>query len=131
MSLKKAVSTVLSISFKIIILMLVIISVYISGKAAYNFGLAVFTEKAVDAEPGTDVSITITEGASSLSIGKILQENGLIRDYKLFYVQSKVSEYSGDLKPGTYMLNTSMTAEEMMAVMSGEVLEEEEGAVNQ
>ncbi len=53
----------------------------------------------------------------------MLKENGLIKDVSVFVVQEKLSEYSGEIKPGVYVLNTSMTAEEMIAVMSGNMVE--------
>ena len=57
-------------------------------------------------------------------IGKLLESKGLIKDGTLFYLQNILSRYKGDLKPGTYTLNTSMTTEEMMAVIAGEKREE-------
>ena len=57
-------------------------------------------------------------------IGVLLESKGLIKDGTLFYLQNILSKYKGDLKAGTYTLNTSMTTEEMMAVISGEVTKE-------
>jgi UPF0755 protein len=57
---------------------------------------------------------------SEREIGKMLENRGLIDDGNLFFVQLKLSAYSGDLKSGMYTLNTSMTAKEMMAVMAAE-----------
>lgn len=37
-----------------------------------------------------------------------------------FYVQLRMSAYHGKLKTGTYTLNTSMTAKDMMVVMAAE-----------
>ena len=54
-----------------------------------------------------------------------LEEYGLIRNQNLFYAQYMVSEYKDKFVPGNYDLNTSMTAEEMMAVMSPGADEEE------
>ena len=55
---------------------------------------------------------------SGSDIGSMLEDKGLIRDGKLFAVQLKLSAYSKKIKPGVYTLNTSMTAKEMMEVMS-------------
>ena len=51
-------------------------------------------------------------------IGEILESKGLIRDAKLFYVQNLLSHYKDKLRAGVYILNTSMTMEEMMQIMS-------------
>ena len=56
----------------------------------------------------------------------MLEENKLIPDGTVFVVQEKLSEYAGEMKPGVYVLNTSMTAEKMIAVMSGNLEEEKE-----
>ena len=48
----------------------------------------------------------------------MLEEKGLIEDARLFVVQELLSAYHGEILPGIYDLSTSMTAEEMLAVMS-------------
>ena len=53
-------------------------------------------------------------------IGKILKKKGLIKDAKIFVVQEKLSSYKGKLQAGTYILNTSMTPDEMMAILARE-----------
>lgn len=102
-----------------VILVFIIMFIYDSGKKAYDFGFRIFTEEAMSPEPGRDVSVTIVQGDSTLDVGKMLEEKGLIRDAYLFYVQKKCSEYDGDIKPGFYTLNTSMTTEDMFAVIAG------------
>ena len=56
----------------------------------------------------------------------MLEKNGLIRDAALFRVQEMLSAFKDEMRPGTYELNTSMTAEEMMQIMSMEMETEEE-----
>ena len=90
------------------ILAIAILVVVRVGKEAYDFGFRIFTEEAVSPAPGRDVAV-----------GKMLEEKGLIRDYKLFYVQKKCSVYDDDIKPGFYTLNTSMTADDMFAIIAG------------
>ncbi|MBR4580761.1 MAG: endolytic transglycosylase MltG [Lachnospiraceae bacterium] len=85
---------------------------------AYDYGYRIFAEEPVDREPGIDINVAIVEGKSVKEIGQLLQEKGLIRDGKLFVLQEKLSEYSGDLRPGQYTLNTSQTPYEMMAIMA-------------
>ena len=101
------------------ILAVVILVIVRAGEQAYDFGFRIFTEEAISPPPGRDVAVTIVQGDSTTDVGKMLEEKGLIRDYKLFYVQKKCSVYDADIKPGFYTLNTSMTADDMFAIIAG------------
>lgn len=108
---------------KIAFLGLAVFIIYKVAAFTYEYGFRIFAEEPVDREPGIDVNVAIVEGKSVREVGKLLEEKGLIRDGFLFILQEKFSEYSGDLKPGVYTLNTSQTPYEMMAIMSQEVEE--------
>jgi len=114
----KVVFRFVSISFSILVLLVVFIGVFKASTFCYEFGYRIFTEAPVGAEPGNDVVVQIAEGDSAFDIGKQLEEKGLIRDSKLYVAQYYLSAYVDELLPGTYTLNTSMTAKEMMDVMS-------------
>jgi UPF0755 protein len=86
----------------------------------YEFGYRVFTEPAMEEAPGRDVMVLVKEDMSQREIADMLEEKGLIRDSSLFYLQLKLSAYSGKLLPGVYTLNTSMEPKEMMVVMATE-----------
>ena len=120
MNLNKVVCRFVSISFSILVILLVLIGFVKIGTYCYEFGYRVFTEAPVDAEPGRDVMVQISSHMSDMDIAKELKEKGLVEDAKLFYVQLKVSAYSGKLHDGVYTLNTSMTARDMMVVMAAE-----------
>lgn len=72
------------------------------------------------------VRVTITSDMSAMDIGTLLESNGLVRDAKLFTVQYYLSEHLKEVGPGVFDLNTSMTAEDIMAAMVQEKPEEEE-----
>ncbi len=72
------------------------------------------------------VTVTVTSDMSPWDIGKLLESRGLVRDGKLFVMQYFLSEYLRDVGPGEFELNTSMTAEEIMAAMVQEKNEEDE-----
>lgn len=118
MSARKIVMRIVSISFSVLVVVLVIFVLFKTGKYAYDFGYRVYTEKPMSAEPGQDVVVQVDEGMSGSALGKLLEEKKLIRDDKLFAVQLKISAYANDIKPGIYTLNTSMTSKEMMQIMS-------------
>ena len=118
MKVNKIIFGFVRISFSILVILLIVIGLIKLGNFCYDFGYRVFTEDAVDSEPGRDVVVKVTEDMSESDIGTMLEEKGLVRDSVLFYAQLKLSAYSGKLRPGTYTLNTSMKAKDMMVVMS-------------
>lgn len=122
---RQILATILSALIKIAVAVWVINFIYTKTLAAYDFGYRVFTEAPMAPEPGRDVTFSFTEGKSYLDIAKSLEEKGLTRDYKLAYVQILFSEARELMEPGIYTLNTSMTVEEMVAVMHSEIVEEE------
>lgn len=125
-NVNKVIYKVIKISFTIMITLLLVYGTMRISYIAYDFGYRVFTETAIDKEPGRLAPITITEGMSAEEISEALLDKGLIRDKNLFILQYKLSAYSDKLVPGTYALKTSMTPKEMIMIMGGEDLEEEE-----
>ncbi|MGN1147777.1 MAG: endolytic transglycosylase MltG [Lachnospiraceae bacterium] len=120
MNARQMVMAVFGTVLKVAIAVVVIIFVYKGAVTAYDYGYRVFQEPPVSESPGTDVTVTITVGKGALQIGEILESKGLIRDARLFYVQNLLSHYKDELKAGQYTLNTSMTMEEMMEIMSAD-----------
>ena len=116
------VGSVLSFS----IMVLIVIVVLKTGKTAYDMGYRIFTEPAMEETPGQDMTVKIKEGMSSLELGNLLEEKKLVDSGLLFAIQLFVLDYDDKLKPGTYTLNTSQTAKEMMQVMAEEEIEETE-----
>ena len=123
MNTKKATLTVLSILLKIVILAVIVVAVFQFGSMAYNYGHAVFEEEALDEPPGRTITVDVEEGSSTMDIAKLLEHEGLVADWKLFYIQILCSKYAKTMEPGTYELSTAMKPRELMAVMSGEEVE--------
>ena len=128
MNTKQMIVAVLGMICRVAIDVLAIVLVYKGAVIAYDYGYRVFQEPPVAEKPGTDVQVEITVGKSALQIGEILESKGLIRDAKLFYVQNLLSHYKDKLRAGVYTLNTSMTMEEMMQIMSATEPEESAAA---
>lgn len=118
MKTKQIILAVLGMIFKVAVTIIVVVFVYRAALMAYDYGYRIFQETPVSAAPGIDMQVEITVGKSPLQIGEILEDKGLIRDSKLFYIQYLLSKYKDELQAGSYVLNTSMTMEEMMAVMA-------------
>lgn len=111
---------------RIVILIVVIYGIINIGKKAYDFGYRVFTEEPMASAPGRDISVVVSSDDSMTDIAKMLEEKGLCRDWMLFFIQSKLSEYKEDILPGAYKLNTSMTTDDMLMVMQGVEREDDE-----
>ena len=109
------------IALKVLAVVFVVWFTLSTSFKAHDFGYRVFTEPAMEAAPGINVEVTIEEGMSAKEIGKLLEKKGLVRDADLFVVQYKLSAYANEILAGTYTLNTSETAKEMMIIMSGQI----------
>ena len=126
MKLKDSIGSVLDLCVKIV---LVIVAIYFIHKYAlicYDYGYRVFNEPPLTTGTGRVVTVSVAEDMSPVEIGELLEEKKLVADAKLFVLQYYCSEYKDDVKPGVFRLSSSMTGEEMMAVMAGVVTEEEE-----
>lgn len=125
-TVKRIVLGILNASVRIAILVIAFSLIKKVCLTSYDYGYRVFSERPMTEGEGFDEDVVIPVGSSAMDIGKILKNKGLIRDEKLFYVQVLLSSYRGKLNPGDYVLNTSMTAEEMMRVIAGSDRSEEE-----
>ena len=129
MNSREIVGSVFGIAIKIIVAVVVVMFVYKYAFVAYDYGYRIFGEKPITSGEGRDITVVISDGDGAKEIGEVLESKGLIRDAKLFIIQEKLSNYSGEIPAGEYVLNTSMTAEEMIEVMATGVstVEEEDG----
>ena len=118
MDVNKVIYKFIRFAFSIMLALLIIYGTVRVSLISYDFGYRVFTESAIDEIPGTDIVVTIGESMGAEEIGQVLEENGLVRDKNLFFLQLKLSAYSNKIRPGMYTLNTSMTPKEMMIIMS-------------
>ena len=127
MNVKQMIGSVIEIVIKAVAVIFLVMFVYDTALKAYDYGYRVFAEEPLTVGEGRTISISVDQDESVRDIGKKLQERGLIRDANLFILQELVSEHHGQIQPGIYDLNTSMTGEEMLTVMSAEtkVTEEE------
>ena len=115
---KYLVGAVIEAVIKVIVIAVVVMFVFRTATTAYDFGYKVFADKPVSVSGGRTITVGIAESANVKDIAQMLEEKGLIEDARLFVVQELLSAYHGEILPGIYDLSTSMTAEEMLAVMS-------------
>ena len=120
MDFNKVLFTFIRVAFSIMVILLIVFCGVKLCTVGYDFGYRVFTEPAVAAEgKGRDVVVNITSDMSQKQLANLLEDKGLVEDANLFYLQLKLSAYARKIKAGDYVLNTSMTAKEMMVIMSG------------
>ena len=120
MSISKIVMRLVSISFHVLVFLVIVYGLYQLGLRSYDYGYRIFTESAVTSGEGRDRLVQVKSSMNASDIAALLEEKGLIRDKWLFFIQLNLSEYKNAMKPGRYMLNTSMTGREMMQVMAQE-----------
>lgn len=118
MNVNKAVLKFVKLGLTLVVALLIIYVTIGISLVGFDFGYRVFTEPAMEEEPGRDVVVTIDKGMSDMEIGAELERVGLVRNGTLFMIQLKLSAYADDIQPGAHILNTSMTPKEMMILMS-------------
>ena len=121
------VGAVLGAIIRVLAVVAVVYLIYEGSVICYDYGFRIFTAPAMTTEErARTVRVTITSDMSAFDIGELFEDKGLVRDAKLFALQYYLSEYLKDVEPGVFELNTSMTAEDMMAAMVKIDPEEEE-----
>lgn len=125
MKVVNIIFAVMGAILRVVAVVLVVFLIFRGTEICYDYGYRVFTEPAISVGDGRVVTVSISEDMSPWKIGELLESRGLVRDARLFALQYYLSEYMKDVKPGTFDLNTNMTAEEMMAVMAQGAGEEE------
>ena len=124
MNSKEVVTSIFTTVFKIVLAIIIVMLVYKWSLTAYEYGQRVFNEPPMTVGEGRVVTVIVEEGDGAKEIGATLEEYGLIRDADLFRIQEMLSAYKDKMKPGAYELNTSMTTDEMMQIMSNQAEEE-------
>lgn len=110
---------------KLLVAVIIIMLIYIASLKSYDFGYRIFSERPVSMAPGMDITVEIKSGMNTDAISDLLEEKGVIRDALIFKIQNRFSHYYGEFQAGTYTLNNSMDNEEIMAILSGEVSQEQ------
>lgn len=131
MDINKVIYRGVKVGFMLMLILLIVYGTMKVSFTAFDFGYRVFTESAIDKEPGKEVEVTIEKSMDDLAIGELLEEKGLVRDAYLFWLQYKLSAYAGEIVPGTYTLSTAMEPREMMIIMAENYgVEDTEGTEN-
>jgi UPF0755 protein len=112
----KITSFILRLLMNIIFYVLVVILIINVSKKAYEFTYQLYGPDTVDAAPGRDIILQIKQGESSMDVASKLELNQAIDNKYSFYFKTKLQNLS--IMPGTYEINSSMTYEEILAVIT-------------
>lgn len=105
------------VSIKVLKYVVMIVVAVFCATAAYNYGIQIFNSEGMEPKPGTDMTITVEEGTSIKELGNTLEEYQIIKDSKIFQIQSYIYQVKS-VTPGTYTFNTSENTEEILKVIS-------------
>ena len=113
-------------AFKIALYVCIVVLIIWLGRLSYQFGHDIFDQQHMSPGEGQEITVVVKEDDSVYDIAKTLESKGLVEDAKVFWVQEKLSNYKGQMKPGTYLLSTAYEPSRLLAIMAGDA--EQEGA---
>lgn len=111
-------------AFRIALYVCIVVLIIWIGRVSYQFGHDIFDQQSMSPGEGQEITVVIKEDDSVYDIAKTLESKGLIEDAKVFWVQEKLSNYKGKMKPGTYLLSTAYEPARLMAIISGDAEQE-------
>ncbi len=110
----------------IILLALVVVFYNAAGRIGgyaqkyYRYGYNLVADSAVDRPgQGKTMSVEIESGMTVSQVGELLEKNGLIRSASTFVLKESMSDYKGQIQPGTYELSSEMTMDEILTLITG------------
>ncbi len=108
--------TVLIIGINVIFYVFVFNKISDLAGESYDISYRVFGDESENVGPARNVKVRILKGESTMNIASKLEDAKLIPDKYSFYLKLKLKEY--EIMPGTYELNTGMTYNEILEVIS-------------
>ncbi|MDF0728587.1 endolytic transglycosylase MltG [Cytobacillus sp. S13-E01] len=109
---------------RIVLIIFIIILLSISGVVGGGYLYIKSALQPVDPKNNTQIEVTIPIGSSPTTIANILEENGIVKDAKVFRYYTKFRNESG-FQAGDYKLTPAMTFQEIVSSLkTGKVMEE-------
>ena len=104
--------------FRIALAVVMCVFIGISAYYGYRFGRLIFTDEAKTTLRTEHISydLTVVKGESVLDIGKDLEDNGVIENAFVFWVQSKV--YKCKIAPGTYEVSSRDSSKAILKALN-------------
>lgn len=126
-SILAGLKIIIQLIFNVLMYTLILIVAFRLCTAVYNFSYQIFGNVVVEEAPGTDMPVEIKSGEGTMAIASDLEAKGLIVDKYTFYVRAKISTGSSKpILPGTYKINSSMTYDEIIRVITNQSATETE-----
>ncbi len=111
----------------VLIAMLFIFVVIFLSRKAFSLGYEVASYEPEVIEEPEDKAVAITVDMSVRDVGNLLIESGIIDEsIEAFLIQERLSDYHDQFLPGVYMLNSTMSIDDILETISTPVSEEEE-----
>lgn len=100
---------------EILLVLLVVFGVVRCCQGSYHFCYEVFGSVSMEKEPGQNKDFQVKETDDMFRVAKRLQKEKLIKNPYSFYARTLMMDQSEiNLRPGSYVLNTSMDYEEIV-----------------
>ena len=100
---------------EILLVFLVIVGIISCCRWSYRFCYEVFGSVAAEEEPGRNKDFQVNEEDTMFRVAERLRKENLIVNRYSFYVRTTLMDQSQlQLRPGNYVLNTSMDYEEII-----------------
>ena len=126
----KAALSILNFFFRtflnIVFYAVVAFGIYYAATNVYEFCYQITGDTTCEVEPGRDVTVQIKRGESTMAVCNKLESYKIVKNAYSFYLKIQLFEHK--LMPGTFELNTSMTYDEVLNIItdiSNSIAEEE------
>ena len=114
--------------FYALALLVDVIIVYVIVKGfsmAYSFSYEVFSDSSKNDGDVKAVVVTIPPDSSTSTVSELLYEKKLIKNKYVMMAKIKLGGYGSDIRPGKYAISPSMTYDEIINTITGNVKKEE------
>lgn len=122
----KITSFILRLLLNIIFYIIAVIAIVNVSKKAFDFTYQIYGPVSVEAAPGREIIIQIKKGEGTMDVAKKLELRKAIVDKNSFYLKVKLQNLK--IMPGTYVINSSMTYNEILDIItdySASIIQEE------
>lgn len=109
-------SFVLHVFLNILFYVIVIFAITKLSTIAYDFTYQVFGNESLEQAPGRDIYIQIKQGESTMNVASKLEINRVIENKYSFYFKAKLKKQN--LMPGTYLVKSSMSYEQILTTIT-------------
>lgn len=124
----RGIMATIQVLVNIIIYTVLIIAIVKITSWTYHFSYQIYGNVTTESAPGRDVTVEIKEQEGTMEIASDLYEKGTVIDKYSFFIRMKLTTgKKRPILPGTYTLNTSMTYEEILDILTKEVSAETSG----